>query len=73
MAFDISLTIPKGVEVLHSDLVIIAKKDGELLGTLTISKGTIDWRPKNKKSGKKSETRLTWGKFAEVMEAANKG
>lgn len=72
MAFEVSLTIPKGIEVLHSDLVIIAKKDDVLLGTLTISKGTIDWRPKNKKAGKKGETRLTWGKFAEVMEEANK-
>ena len=72
MAYDISLTIPKGGGDLHSDLVIIARQDGEVLGTLTISKGTVDWRPKNKKAGKKGETSLNWSKFAEVMEKAKK-
>ena len=72
MAYDVALTIPKGIEVLHSDLVIHARQDGELLGTLTISKGTIDWRPKNKRAGKKGETNLTWSQFADVMEQARK-
>jgi hypothetical protein len=72
MAYEISLTIPKGIEVLHSDLVIHARQDNELLGTLTISKGTIDWRPKNKRVGKKGETQLTWLQFAAAMEQARK-
>ncbi|WP_158789028.1 hypothetical protein [Granulicella sp. L46] len=69
MAYEISLTIPKGIEVLHSDLVIIARQDGALLGTLTISKGTIDWRPKNRRAGKKGETQLTWSQFADRMQS----
>ncbi len=72
MAYEISLTIPKGIEVLHSDLVIHARQDGELLGTLTISKGTVDWRPKNKKAGKGGETMLNWSQFADVMQQARR-
>jgi hypothetical protein len=37
-----------------------------------MSKGSIDWLPKGKKSGGKNETQLPWGEFAVVMEAANK-
>jgi hypothetical protein len=66
----ISLAFSKEIEVLNSDIVIVARKDGEKLGTLTISKGTIDWRPKNARPGSASETQLSWTKFAELMEGA---
>jgi hypothetical protein len=72
MAHSISLEIPKAIEVQNSDVVIVVKRDGEKLGTLTISLGTIDWRPKNRKSGKKGETNLTWTQFADLMAEANK-
>jgi hypothetical protein len=72
MAHSISVKIPKPIEVQNSDVVVVVKTDGEKLGTLTISLGTIDWRPKGKKSGKKSETQLTWSAFATLMESARK-
>ncbi len=72
MANEISLKITKKIEVLNSDLVIVAKQNGRLLGTLTISKGTVDWRPKDRKAGKKGETQLGWAEFARIMEENNK-
>jgi hypothetical protein len=44
--------IPKAVEVQNSDVVVVVKADGEKLGRLTISLGSIDWLPKGKKVGK---------------------
>lgn len=67
MAHAINLQFSKEIEVLNSDIVVIVKKDGEKLGTLTLSKGTIDWRPKNARAGSKTEVQLSWTKFAEVM------
>lgn len=72
MAYGITLAFSKEIEVLHSDVVIVAKQDGKALGTLTLSKGTIDWRPKHKKAGKGGETQLTWSQFAKLMEETNK-
>ena len=71
MAYKISLKLSKPIEILHTDVAIVVREDGEKIGTLTLSKGTIDWRPKNAKSGKTKETQLTWTRFAEVMEEAN--
>ncbi len=69
---NISLAFSKEIEVLNSDIVVVVRKDSEKLGSLTLSKGSIDWRPKNARPGSKSETQLTWAKFAELMESANK-
>ena len=71
MAYGISLKLSNPIEVLHSDVSIVVRQDGEKIGTLTLSKGTIDWRPKHAKSGKEKETQLTWAQFAEVMKKAN--
>ena len=70
-AYGISLTISKEIEVLNSDIVIVVRQDKRKLGTLTLSKGTIDWKPRHKRAGKKGETQLTWSKFSQVMEDAN--
>jgi hypothetical protein len=67
----ISLEFSKEIEVLNSDIVVVVRKDAEKLGTLTLSKGSIDWRPKNARPGSKAETQLSWAKFAELMESAN--
>lgn len=72
MAYGITLKFSKEIEVLNSDVVIVAKQDGKALGTLTVSKGTIDWRPKHKKAGKKGEIQLTWSQFSKLMEEMNK-
>lgn len=68
----IGLKIPKEIEILNRDIKIIVRRDGIRFGTLTISKGTIDWRPVNAKRGKTGETQLGWSKFDEVMKRANR-
>ena len=72
MAHSIGLKLSKTIEVQNSDVVIVVKKDNDKLGTLTLSKGSIDWLPKHAKSGKKSETQLSWTEFAALMEGARK-
>lgn len=72
MAYGISLKLSKEIEILHSDVTIIVRQDDEKIGTLTLSKGTIDWRPRHAKRGKKNETQLNWIDFADLMEKANK-
>lgn len=52
-------------EVLRSDVTFFVQRDGEKLGELKISKGTIDWKPKNKQRSIK----WSWDKFAEMMES----
>jgi hypothetical protein len=70
MAHSIGLLVRKEIEVINSDIEIVVRKDGEKLGTLTLSKGTIDWRPKSAWRGKRSETRLDWTQFARAMKNA---
>lgn len=72
MAHEISIAFSKKIPVLNSDIRIVVKQDKQKLGTLTISKGTIDWLPRNAKSGKGSEIKLTWAQFADAMEATRK-
>ena len=52
--------------VAHKDLEIIVKTDGSKLGSLLISKGNVEWLPKGNFVNKK---RLSWTKFAELMES----
>ncbi len=69
---DIKLKITKGIDILNADIVIAVKQNETTLGTLTLSRGSIDWRPKKKRSGGKNETQLSWGQFDEVMQQARK-
>jgi hypothetical protein len=55
--------------VLHKDIEIEVKKDGSKLGTILVSKGNIEWLPANNHVNKH---RLSWIKFAELMEAQPK-
>jgi hypothetical protein len=71
MAHEIKVKLSKRIEVLNSDVEIVVKKDGSVLGTLTLSKGSIDWRPKKKHIGGKSEVQLTWAQFDRRMREAN--
>lgn len=50
-------------QVINSDVRFDIYSNKEKLGTMTISKGSIDWWPKRKQSGK----RISWEKFAGVM------
>jgi hypothetical protein len=67
---EIRLKFNKELEVLNSDVRVEAKRDGTLLGTLTLSKGSIDWRPSGRHRGKGGEIQLSWAAFAEVMAKA---
>lgn len=55
------------IEIANTDLKVVVKKNGRVFGTLTLSKGSIDWRPKKKWVGGKNEVSLSWTKFDEKM------
>lgn len=66
MAHEVNVTFNTAV-VAHKDIKIeIKTTDGGKLGTLLISKGNIEWLPRSKSVNKK---RLSWNKFAELMES----
>ena len=64
----ISFEIPAKF-LLAKDVVFDVKSDGAKLGSLLISKGNIEWVPANHSVKKR---RLTWEKFAELMETKGK-
>ena len=64
MAHEVTLDIATKF-VLNKDVKIEVKNDEGKLGTLLVSKGNIEWVPAGNSVNKK---RLTWAKFAEVME-----
>lgn len=64
MAYEVSINLNTSV-VLHKDVEIVVRADGEKLGTLLVSKGNIEWLPANNSVNK---YRLPWKAFAEVME-----
>jgi|GEM_PF-1186104 len=47
------------------DITCRAYSDGVLIGTLRISKGTVDWNPARKSVNVK---RFSWERFAELLE-----
>lgn len=72
MAHEVIATLHTKV-VAHKDLEIevktIAEGQASKLGTLLISQGNIEWLPKGNSVNKK---RLTWVRFAELIEAYGK-
>ena len=62
-----------GVDVGPSDLKFEIRKGNALLGTLTLSQGTLDWRPANAKRGKKGECQLSWPQFDRLLRAFQAG
>lgn len=69
MANKVTVKIPE-IAIGNPDIYIQVKNRNGLLGTLTISKTFIEWKPKNKKYGKRN---LTWRTFDKIMEQYNKG
>ena len=61
---EISLKILRQIEVLNTDIEVEVREDGELLGRIRISRGSIDWIPALKRSAR----RLEWDRFAVLME-----
>ncbi|MDA0998223.1 MAG: hypothetical protein O2944_08465 [Proteobacteria bacterium] len=52
-------------KLLGGDVIFNVKKDNAVLGDLTIRKGAIEWRPKG---NYRNTVRLSWVKFAALME-----
>ena len=51
-------------QIVNTDLVVTVKSDGVQLGELSISKGTIDWRP----AKHHRPITLEWETFARLIE-----
>ena len=62
---DVSFEIPQKF-VLSKDVVFDIRSDGSKLGSLLISKGNIEWVPASNSVKKR---RLSWERFAELMES----
>jgi hypothetical protein len=58
----ISVGLPEA-EVVNKDAVIKVRADGRLVGTITISRGNIEWYSNHWKK----PTRLTWTQFDRIM------
>jgi hypothetical protein len=61
---DISLKIPHGITVVNTDIEVIVREDGEVLGRVRISRGSIDWIPRLSRRAKT----MRWRRFGDVME-----
>lgn len=55
----------KPLEVVNADLTIEVEADGEKFGELRVSRGSIDWAPRNLRR----VFRLEWEQFDELMRA----
>jgi hypothetical protein len=55
--------------VANKDFEIFVTGDGGKLGTLLISKGNVEWLPKGNYVNKR---RLSWAKFADLMDSQGK-
>jgi hypothetical protein len=65
MANKVTVKFPE-MTIGNPDIYIQVKNRSGLLGTLTISKTFIEWKPKNKKYGNRN---MNWKDFAKVMAA----
>ncbi|MGZ4676598.1 MAG: hypothetical protein ACXVJ7_18880 [Acidimicrobiia bacterium] len=61
---DVEMSIPTTKMVLHADVVFEVRSDGEKIGELRVSQGTIDWYPRSAHHG----VSLTWEQFDQLME-----
>jgi len=59
---EVTMSLPKGV-VINADVVFVIAGDGQKLGELHLSRGTIDWRPK----GHRQVFELDWEQFDDLM------
>jgi hypothetical protein len=62
---NLKLRVSRAMEVVNADAEIeVRGTDGELIGRLLVSKGSIDWAPANKQL----RHRMNWRRFARLME-----
>ena len=62
-AHDIEMTVP-AQSIKNADATITIRGDGEILGRLKISRGSVDWIPAK---AQKWRYRMSWEKFHETM------
>ena len=62
---DVKVTMPEKLPVQRADVEFDIRKDGQKLGTLKVSQGTLEWVPLNKSYG----IHIDWEEFAEFMES----
>ena len=60
----VSLQLAHEIPIGNVDIKLPVRSGNTLLGTLTISKGGVDW----KKAHAHSSKSLTWKRFGEVMD-----
>lgn len=60
---DVSFDVPRR-QLGKSDINFLVRADGEVLGKLSISNGSIVWFPKLSRKGRK----ISWKKFDELMQ-----
>jgi hypothetical protein len=63
MKHDVHVSFPSR-ELGKTDITFDVRGDGEIIGRLEVSKGSLVWYPKNNSYGHK----ISWGKFAKMME-----
>jgi len=63
MAHEVTFTVPER-PLERNDIEFNAKVNGEMLGTLKVSRGGVVWRPRNYTYG----YYLTWEKLASTLE-----
>ena len=64
MAHYVKFAVPER-DLGNADIVFSAWNDDEKIGTLRISKGAIEWFPKD---SKKRAKKLTWARFGRLVE-----
>lgn len=60
---DISFTLPRKT-IKNADAEFAVRSDGKKLGTLKVSRGTVEWLPTNYQNG----FHLTWEQFDRLMQ-----
>jgi hypothetical protein len=58
------LEIRHGITIVNTDIEVEVRSDGKPLGTLKISRGSIDWTT----SPRKIPSRLSWERFSELAD-----
>lgn len=69
----IELNVPGGIEVGSKDLEVTVRSGKALNGTLTVSKGSIDWRTKGARRGGVGECSMKWAEYARLVKLYHDG
>jgi len=69
MAHKVKLTIAHELDIQNVDVEFNVSVDGQAFGRLRISKGSVDWVPRNMQ---KSGYRMTWQEFSASMKGTGK-